>query len=205
MGLFKRKSDPISERARALNQEIAALEAQIQQLSAREAQPPAPPKAAPQSSGSAGPPPRVAAHPKISPQPAAQPSSSQPRLRSTAMPHHRQAASVPAPAEAAHAVVFEEVDHERIQSRPELAAPEHSNELDVRKYNLTAFWLRLKVHFRGPPTSNPKLVNYLAAGSIQGLRPMRYERRVARNRFIFFVIGLVIVLWGLIAMFARHK
>ena len=33
MGLFKKKPDPISERALALNDQIAALEAQIQKLS----------------------------------------------------------------------------------------------------------------------------------------------------------------------------
>jgi hypothetical protein len=57
---------------------------------------------------------------------------------------------------------------------------------------------------RGPPTTNPKLVNYLAAGSIQGLRPMRYEKRVARNRFLI-VVGLVLlVLLGILAMLPHH-
>ena len=57
--------------------------------------------------------------------------------------------------------------------------------------------------FHGPATNNPKLVNYLAAGSIQGLRPMRYEKRVARNRFIFLVVVLALVMWGLIWIFMR--
>src|SRR5262245_22640058 len=43
MGLFKKKADPISERARVLNDEIAALEAKIQQLGgALHEQPPSP-------------------------------------------------------------------------------------------------------------------------------------------------------------------
>ena len=39
---------------------------------------------------------------------------------------------------------------------------------------------------------NPKLVNYLAAGSIQGLRPMRYEKRVARNRVL--ALDVIVIL-----------
>ena len=70
----------------------------------------------------------------------------------------------------------------------------------MRKYDLAAFFQRIKNQFRGPPTANPKLVNYLAAGSIQGLRPMRYEKRVARNRFLFIVIGILLLLIGVIAI-----
>ena len=43
MAWFKKKPDPISDRARALNEEIAALEAQIQQLN--EKRDPSPPPA----------------------------------------------------------------------------------------------------------------------------------------------------------------
>ena len=62
---------------------------------------------------------------------------------------------------------------------------------------------RLREHFRGPSTTNPKLVSYLAAGGIQGLRPLRYEKRVARNRFIFFVIFLVLILLGTFLVFLK--
>jgi hypothetical protein len=61
----------------------------------------------------------------------------------------------------------------------------------------------LKAHFVDPPPANEKLVNYLAAGGIQGLRPLRFERRIARNRIIFVVVVLGILLWGLLVMF-RH-
>ena len=54
-----------------------------------------------------------------------------------------------------------------------------------------------------PPASNPKLVNYLAAGSIQGLRPLRYEKRVARNCFVFLVVVLLLMLWGILAVVFR--
>ena len=56
-------------------------------------------------------------------------------------------------------------------------------------------WHWFSSRFRKPPvSSNPRMVNFLAAGSIQGLRPMRYERRVARNRFLAFSALLVLVL-----------
>ncbi|HVV71062.1 MAG TPA: hypothetical protein VHI52_06110, partial [Verrucomicrobiae bacterium] len=84
-----------------------------------------------------------------------------------------------------------------------LNTPQHYNELGVRKYDLPALLRRIRNHFRGPSTTNPKLVSYLAAGGIQGLRPLRYEKRVARNRFIGLVIVLFLILLGLIAAFRR--
>ena len=98
------------------------------------------------------------------------------------------------------------MDRQRLKARGETGAtPEHYNELGVRKCDLPALLARLRSHFRGPSTTNPKLVNYLAAGGIQGLRPLRYEKRVARNRFIVLVIVLFLVLLGLISAFVRHR
>src|ERR1041385_2099770 len=155
MGWFKKKRDPISEKARALTAEIESLEAQIKKLSDQAAKP-------------------------------------HPRFRSSAIPGQRGSTS------ATHEPIFEEVGN----GRPAVEAlpTGHYNELGVRKYDVTAAWRRLKGHFKAPAASNPKLVNYLAAGSIQGLRPLRYEKRVARNRFIFLVIVLVLVLWGILAV-----
>ena len=74
----------------------------------------------------------------------------------------------------------------------------------MRKYDLPALWSRLRNHFRGPTTNNPRLVNYLAAGGVHGLRPMRYEKRVARNRFIALVIFLFLLLIGVISLFVKN-
>jgi len=182
MGWFKKKADPISDRARALSEEIAALEAQIKRLDAKLESTPSPAPAAPA-----------------------------PRLRSTAMPHgaatttHAPQPNPFAPAAPPHEPIFEEVDQQRLKAKADtLSTPEHYNDLGVRKYDLAAFLRRIKNHFRGPSTANPKLVNYLAAGSIQGLRPMRYEKRVARNRFLFVVIGLLLVLIGIFAIIRGH-
>ena len=67
-----------------------------------------------------------------------------------------------------------------------------------------AAWRRLRNHFQGPPANNPKLISYLAAGSIQGLRPMRYEKRVARNRVLILAVILVFVLWGTLAVILKR-
>lgn len=174
MAWFRNKADPISDRARVLNEEIAALEAQIKSLDTRLTE-----------------------------------QNAQPRLRSTAIPQgatlQRLANQAPhAPARTPEPI-FEEVDIDRLQrqSEPQNIGA-HFNELGVRKYDLPALFRRLRNHFRGPAATNPKLVSYLAAGGIQGLRPLRYEKRVARNRFIFFFIVLFLMLLGLVAVFFRH-
>jgi hypothetical protein len=199
MALFKKKIDPISERAKVLSDQIVALEAEIQRLSSTEsiqelaeslAKTPASAPAEPVGANGAD--------------------NAQPRLRSTAFPHkyHPPPPAPPPspPAPAAHnpfsEPVFEEVASAKLPDEP--PPPPHNHELGVRKYNLTALWNRLINNFRGPATSNPKLVNYLAAGSIQGLRPLRYEKRVARNRFIVLVLVLIAVLWGLIAVLMKR-
>lgn len=176
MSWFKKKPDPISDRARALNEEIAALEAKIQKLDTQLQQAPPPAK-----------------------------------LRSTVMPHSEiyrapdpEVRNAKPEILAAHDPVFEEVDQDRLKSRGEVATPEHYNELGVRKYDLPALLRRIRNHFRGPSTNNPKLVHYLAAGGVQGLRPLRYEKRVARNRFIFFVAVLFFLLLGIILVFVKH-
>lgn len=131
-----------------------------------------------------------------------------PKLRSTTMPHGatlpRAPEPPPAPKPAAHEPVFEEINQQPLQARTDAETPEHYNELGARKYDLPALFARLRNHFRGPTTSNPRLVNYLAAGGVQGLRPMRYEKRVARNRFIALVIFLLLLLLGVISLFVKN-
>jgi hypothetical protein len=162
MGLFNKKNDPISEKARALESEIQKLEAEIRKLNESASKP-------------------------------------APKFRSSAMPRGRTPISQPAPLPE-----VDEVDQTQLKAPAETAAGEHYNDLGVRKYDLVAAWKRLKNHFRGPAASNPKLVNYLAAGSIQGLRPLRYEKRVARNRFIVLVVVLLALLWGIFTVFVRR-
>jgi hypothetical protein len=175
MALFKKKADPISDRARVLTEEIEALESKIKKLDSQ-----------------------------------LQQNQSHPRLRTTALPrgasinHSMETPGrtvTPAAVSPTPEPVFEEVDRNRLKGRDEAAVtPEHFNDLGVRKYDLPALFTRVRSQFRGPSTTNPKLVSYLAAGSVHGLRPLRYEKRIARNRFLFFaclllLAGLGILLW----------
>jgi hypothetical protein len=172
--------DPISERARTLNDQIASLESEIKKLDTQIQRTPAP------------------------------------KFRSTAIPHGETIARKPEPpppnasvARASpraekpisHEPVFEEVNPKSFQ--PEADPRDRYNELGVRKYDLPALWERLRNHFHGPTSNNPRLVNYLAAAGVHGLRPMRYEKRVARNRFVALIILLFALLLGLICVFSR--
>lgn len=185
MSWLKKKSDPISVRARSLNSEIAALESQIKRLDAQLHR-----------------------------------SASQPRVRSTALPHGATilhgapsvpvtatavASSVPA-APPAREPIFEDLDQRELKThaaRP--VTPEHFNEMGVRKYDVTALAGRVKQYFRGTTPMNPRLISYLAAGGIQGLQPLRREKRVARNRFIALTALLFLVLLGIIFIFTRNR
>ncbi len=169
MAFSKKNSDPLSDKARDLNSEIAALEAEIKKL-------------APQL-----------AH------------KSEPKFRSTALPLGETVSRAaektgPAPKSKVSEPVFEEVNRTKLAARTEAEAPEIYNELGVRKYDLPALLNRWRNHFRGPTTSNPRLVSYLAAGGVQGLRPLRYEKRVARNRFFVLITAVILVLLGLFLM-----
>jgi hypothetical protein len=111
---------------------------------------------------------------------------------------------VPDKAQLARELVFE-ADGQN-QLKPDIHSAhtqDHYNELGGRKFDLIAQLARIRNVFRGSVASNPKLVTYLAAGSVQGLRPLRYEKRVARNRFILLVLALLAVLFGLFWMFVH--
>lgn len=171
MGFFKKKADPISDRSKALNAQIASLEAQIKALDQKLREPPA-----------------------------------RPTTRPAPVPQAAAAGSGRRAPGASREPVFEAVDRHHLVHAPEQEqTPDHFNDLGVRKYDLAAAWRRFKDQFRGPAASNPKLVTYLAAGSIRGLRPLRYEKRVARNRFIVLLFILICLVWGIIAVFLRVR
>lgn len=168
MGWFRKKQDPLSERARALEAEIAALQEQIKQA----------------ESGVAAP--------------------SAPRLRAPALPG---GAKTGTPAAPPAEPVFEAVDQHRLKT-PAPVAPTSAlphPDLGLRQPGLSGSLLRLKRHFGLTPSSNPKLVKLLDSGQIQGLRPLRYEKRVARNRFILLSLLLLAVLFGLFTAILRSR
>ncbi|MGV3774907.1 MAG: hypothetical protein ACO1QB_18560 [Verrucomicrobiales bacterium] len=127
-----------------------------------------------------------------------------PRVRSTALPHGP--ILTPPPSPPTHEPIFESAEPARDSLNQEIeSTAAHYNDMGVRKYDLLAAFRRIQKHFRGPPASNPKLISYLAAGSIKGLRPLRYEKRIARNRFIFLSIFFVFVLWGILYVIFNHR
>jgi len=97
------------------------------------------------------------------------------------------------------------VDQNPLTSAPDsLSTAAHFNELGAPKYDLAALFKRVAKYFKAAPPANPKLINYLAAGNVQGLRPLRYEKRVARNRFLALTVVLVAVLFGIFFFLARR-
>src|ERR1700761_4322819 len=111
MGLFNKKTDPISERARALSEEIAALEAQIRKLNGK---PDAPVPSGPPS-------PRLR-------------STALPHGAASHAPTTTNSAPV------SREPIFEEVSQARLKAKDEPPTTEaHYNDLGVRKYDLAAF------------------------------------------------------------------
>jgi len=167
--MVPRKPDPISDKARALNEEIAALEAEIKRLDSQLAHTPPP------------------------------------KFRSTVTPPGSPATrAVEKPAPGKAEPVFERLKHGPLTPAAEVATPEIFNEFGVRRYDLPAFWNRVRTHFRGPTTNNPRLVNYLAAGGVQGLRPLRYEKRVARNRVMVLAAAFFLILLGILLLYWKQ-
>lgn len=182
MGLFTKKADPITLKEKALNQQLAALQSEIKQLSARLEKP-------------------ADEEDHANDHAAAQ----QLMVRSTATPQSaRPAHGTPASVRniPPREPIFESVNQGPPQSS-DTDSKDHFNDLGLRKYDILAGFRRLKRMLRGPSAHNPKLVSYLAAGSIRGLRPLRYEKRIARNRTLALTGFFLIILWIVIGLARR--
>src|SRR4051812_39245856 len=106
MALFKKKVDPISDRARALNAEIAALEAKIKKLDSQL-------------------PPNNTEHPRLR-------STAVPH--GSTISHATETNGRAAAPGVVHEPIFEEIDQNRLKTRAEnTTTPAHYNELGVRK------------------------------------------------------------------------
>ena len=100
--------------------------------------------------------------------------------------------------------VFEPVDQVRLQdTRAPNPFTMARDPRSIHSEGSVSFWEKVARFFKGPTSSNPKLVNYLAAGNIHGLRPLRYEKRIHRNRTLLWVGILLVSLIGLIKMLIR--
>src|SRR4051812_9096323 len=125
MALFKKKADPISDRARALSEEIAALEAKIKKLDTQLQHSPEQPRLR-----STALPQRSAPSPSLEPAAAPALKPREPIFEEVDLDRLKARGEAP-------------------------GTPEHYNELGVRKYDLLALLRRFRNQFSGPSTTNP--------------------------------------------------
>ena len=131
-----------------------------------------------------------------------------PRSRTTSRLSRPESPGGPVPARNPMAsgdrLVFEAKGRRQPPESLEVATP-HYNEFGVKKLDLIHWWRRLCRSRRRKRTAHSKLVDYLAAGSLQGIRPLRYERRIARNRFLLFFVFLFLILVGILTLLHQGR
>lgn len=176
MGLFKKKHDPLAQRADSLTRRIAELEAEISKLN-HTLTPEAPRPTSPPRSDA----------------------------RATHSTPTSTSASSASPRSPSHEPVFERIQPRPVDGRRPEPSGQAAVDMGLRRPVWSQLWRRVKARWVDPPPTNEKLVSYLAAGGIQGLRPLRYERRVARNRLIFVCVVLGLLLWGLLVVFWQAR
>jgi hypothetical protein len=128
---------------------------------------------------------------------------SEPRVRQTTLPSRATSARATGPAEppkTPQEPVFEPVDQQRLQSAAPNPFKDKHDSRALQREGSTSLLEKLARYFRGPTSTNPKLVSYLAAGNIHGLQPLRYERRVARNRLLLWIGIIIVVIVGMLKM-----
>jgi hypothetical protein len=81
--------------------------------------------------------------------------------------------------------------------RPGEAAISDAPHVPPGRFNLVEAWHRFVERLAGRPRSASGLVTLMAAGSVHGLRPLRYERKIARRRFLLSLGFLLLVLYGI--------
>ncbi len=181
---FRKKTDPLKSREESLNAEIAAIESEIKKLNASLG---APSKTNSRKGkqifgGSGG---QRSDAGKAAGRQSQEDTNREPIFE-----------SVPRPSSA----VGEEGPPTQDRSQSD-SSTESQTELPKGGRSIAEKFRLWHQRFRRQTPSNPRLVNYLAAGSIQGLRPLRYEKRLARNRVILLAACFALLLWILATLF----
>lgn len=173
MAFFRRRKDPLEARAQELAGKIKRLERELREAGrpAIAASTPRPAGAASRS-GLAGSP--------VSPAENGPPS----RTRAPGEPLPR----IPGPATPRSGAG---------RAAGEAAPDPLLSPVGARKFDLPAAWRRWIGRFTSHSMETASAARYRTSNSIHGLRPLRYEKRVARNRFIGLFVLLVLVLTGL--------
>ena len=78
-----------------------------------------------------------------------------------------------------------------------VAGPRTGPAVPADRFNLVEVWQRWMQRLGGQPRRPSGLVNLMAAGSVHGLRPLRYERKIARRRFLLSLGLLLLLLYGI--------
>lgn len=194
MAWFKKKRSPIEQRLNELDDQIAALENQLrrqqqeeEEAARRAAQEstPAPPSTEPDSGN------------HREPAPAAPKPTQRPRFRTTVTP--RGVSPV-------HGIEPHEVDFFARRDKPVDFSLEAGNETPSKpagdrspapptESTPPGFVEQVGRLFgrQKPPEQTERLANFLSTGSFQRIKPLKYEKRVARNRFFVLLMILVVV------------
>ena len=78
-----------------------------------------------------------------------------------------------------------------------VAGPRPGAPVPADRFNLVEAWQRWMQRLGIEPRRPSGLVHLMAAGSVHGLRPLRYERRIARRRFLLSLSLLLLLLYGI--------
>jgi hypothetical protein len=78
-----------------------------------------------------------------------------------------------------------------------VVGPRSGASVPADRFNLVEAWQRWMQRLGGQPRRPSGLVHLMAAGSVHGLRPLRYERKIARRRFVLSLSLLLLLLYGI--------
>ena len=165
MGWYTKKTDPIEQRVRDLERELAELTNEI----SRSEQAPREKSAAP------------------------------PSFRSSFYPGQ----SKPGKDEAEQLLL--DPNDQSVLREPIRYLQEKLDGLSAKPTGLRAKLKELKENVGASPASNPKLLKYLSTGNLEGLQPLRREKRIARNRVLFLTVLLALVLLGLASVLMENR
>jgi hypothetical protein len=122
---------------------------------------------------------------------------STPRFRSTVNPRDTKSAGVNTD------LIFEEFRPSGHRN-PDSPLSEDGEAVSSRDRGIRAWFRRWKKDVGAAPVNNPKLIKLMSVGNIHGLRPLRAEKRQARNRFLFLFAVLLVVLYGLFSVITHN-
>ena len=95
-------------------------------------------------------------------------------------------------------VIVEEMGDAGTMCTPiSVVGPRSGASVPADRFNLVEAWQRWMQRLGGQPRRPSGLVHLMAAGSVHGLRPLRYERKIARRRFVLSLSLLLLLLYGI--------